>query len=234
LLEVKNLDAFYGAVQVLHGVNLVVNTGEIVGLVGANAAGKSSLMFSLAGLRTACRGEVLLDGASIQAFAPWERPSKGLVLVPERRRLFPFMTVLENLEVGAYAPAARAVMSQSLEAVFALLPTLSERRSQIAGSMSGGEQQMLAIGRALMARPQVLLLDEPTEGLAPIFVKLLFDLIVDLRRQGLTILIVEQNVHHVLRTADRAYVLENGRIVMEGEGPALLKDERLKTAYLGL
>jgi branched-chain amino acid transport system ATP-binding protein len=118
--------------------------------------------------------------------------------------------------------------------VFALLPTLSERRSQIAGSMSGGEQQMLAIGRALMARPQVLLLDEPTEGLAPIFVKLLFDLIVDLRRQGLTILIVEQNVHHVLWTADRAYVLENGRIVMEGEGPALLKDERLKTAYLGL
>jgi branched-chain amino acid transport system ATP-binding protein len=221
-------------VQVLHGVNLVVNTGEIVGLVGANAAGKSSLMFSLAGLRTSCRGEVLLDGASIQAFAPWERPSKGLVLVPERRRLFPFMTVLENLEVGAYAPAARAAISRSLEAVFALLPTLSERRTQIAGSMSGGEQQMLAIGRALMARPQVLLLDEPTEGLAPIYVKLLFDLIVDLRRQGLTILIVEQNVHHVLRTADRAYVLENGRIVMEGEGPALLKDERLKTAYLGL
>jgi len=233
LLEVKNLDAFYGAVQVLYGINLVVNAGEIVGLVGANAAGKSSLMFSLAGLRTACRGEVLLDGASIRELVPWERPSKGLVLVPERRRLFPFMTVLENLEVGAYA-AARAVISQSLEEVFDLLPTLSERRSQVAGSMSGGEQQMLAIGRALMARPQVLLLDEPTEGLAPIYVKRLFDLIVDLRRKGLTILIVEQNVHHVLRTADRAYVLENGRIVMEGEGPALLNDDRLKTAYLGL
>ena len=169
MLEVKNLDAFYGAVQVLHGVNIVVNTGEIVGLVGANAAGKSSLMFSLAGLRTTCRGEVLLDGASIREFAPWERPSKGLVLVPERRRLFPFMSVLENLEIGAYAPAARAVISQSLEAVFALLPTLYERRGQVAGSMSGGEQQMLAIGRALMARPQVLLLDEPTEGLAPIY-----------------------------------------------------------------
>jgi branched-chain amino acid transport system ATP-binding protein len=220
--------------QVLHGINLVVGSGEIVGLVGANAAGKSSLMFSLAGLRTACRGEVLLDGVAIQHLLPWERPSKGLVLVPERRRLFPFMTVLENLEVGAYAPAARAVISRSIEEVFALLPTLSERRSQIAGSMSGGEQQMLAIGRALMARPQVLLLDEPTEGLAPIYVKLLFDLIVDLRRKGLTILIVEQNVHHVLRTADRAYVLENGRIVMEGEGGALLNDERLKTAYLGL
>jgi len=234
LLEVRNLDAFYGAMQVLHGVNLVVGTGEIVGLVGANAAGKSSLMFSLAGLRTSCRGEVMLDGAAIQDLVPWERPSRGLVLVPERRRLFPFMTVLENLEVGAYAPAARAAMSRSLDEVFALLPTLSERRNQIAGSMSGGEQQMLAIGRALMARPQVLLLDEPTEGLAPIYVKLLFDLIADLRRKNLTILIVEQNVHHVLRTADRAYVLENGRIVMEGKGPALLNDARLKTAYLGL
>jgi branched-chain amino acid transport system ATP-binding protein len=234
LLEVRNLDASYGAMQVLHGINLVVGSSEIVGLVGANAAGKSSLMFSLAGLRTACRGEVLLDGVAIHHLLPWERPSRGLVLVPERRRLFPFMTVLENLEVGAYAPAARAVISQSLEEVFALLPTLSERRGQIAGSMSGGEQQMLSIGRALMARPQVLLLDEPTEGLAPIYVKLLFDLIVDLRRKGLTILIVEQNVHHVLRTADRAYVLENGRIVMEGKGDTLLNDERLKTAYLGL
>jgi branched-chain amino acid transport system ATP-binding protein len=234
LLEVRNLDAFYGAMQVLHGVNLTVGNGEIVALVGANAAGKSSLMFSLAGLRTTCRGDILLDDIDIQHLLPWERPSKGLVLVPERRRLFPFMTVLENLEVGAYAPAARAVMAQSLAEVFALLPTLSERRTQVAGSMSGGEQQMLAIGRALMARPQVLLLDEPTEGLAPIYVKLLFDLIADLRRKGLTILIVEQNVHHVLRTADRAYVLENGRIVMEGEGAALLADDRLKTAYLGL
>jgi branched-chain amino acid transport system ATP-binding protein len=234
LLEVRNLDAFYGAMQVLHGVNLAVGTGEIVGLVGANAAGKSSLMFSLAGLRTECHGEVLLDGAPIQGLAPWERPARGLVLVPERRRLFPFMSVLENLELGAYVPAARTVIAQSLDEVFELLPTLSERRAQIAGSMSGGEQQMLAIGRALMARPHVLLLDEPTEGLAPIYVKLLFDLIADLRRKGLTILIVEQNVHHVLRTADRAYVLENGRIVMEGEGSALLNDSRLKTAYLGL
>jgi branched-chain amino acid transport system ATP-binding protein len=234
LLEARNLDAFYGAMQVLHGVNLAVGRGEIVGLVGANAAGKSSLMFTLAGLRTTHRGAVLLEGSDISDLAPWERPSKGLVLVPERRRLFPFMTVLENLEIGAYAPAARAVSRQSLDGVFALLPVLAERRRQIAGSMSGGEQQMLAIGRALMARPRVLLLDEPTEGLAPIYVKLLFDLIVDLRRKGLTILIVEQNVHHVLRTADRAYVLENGRIVMEGRGAALLDDARLKTAYLGL
>jgi branched-chain amino acid transport system ATP-binding protein len=234
LLEVRNLDAFYGAVQVLHGINLTVGSGEIVGLVGANAAGKSSLMFTVAGLRTTHQGMVLLDGIAINDLSAWERPSKGLVLVPERRRLFPFMTVLENLEVGAYAPAARSRVPQSLDEVFALLPVLSERRGQIAGSMSGGEQQMLAIGRALMARPQVLLLDEPTEGLAPIYVKLLFDLIIDLRRKGLTILIVEQNVHHVLQTVDRAYVLENGRIVMEGEGPALLNDQRLKKAYLGL
>jgi branched-chain amino acid transport system ATP-binding protein len=234
LLEVRNLDAFYGAIQVLHGVNITVGRAEIVGLLGANAAGKSSLMFTLAGLRTKHRGVVLLEGSDISELSPWERPSKGLVLVPERRRLFPFMTVLENLEIGAYAPAARAVSPQSLDEVFALLPVLAERRGQIAGSMSGGEQQMLAIGRALMAQPRVLLLDEPSEGLAPIYVKLLFDLIVDLRRKGLTILIVEQNVHHVLRTADRTYVLENGRIVMEGSGASLLDDERLKVSYLGL
>jgi branched-chain amino acid transport system ATP-binding protein len=234
LLEVQNLDAFYGPMQVLHGVNLAVASGEIVALVGANAAGKSSLMFTLAGLRTTHRGAVLLDHLALHELPAWERPSRGLVLVPERRRLFPFMTVLENLEIGAYAPAARAMSSQSLAEVFGLLPVLAERRNQSAGSMSGGEQQMLAIGRALMARPRVLLLDEPTEGLAPIYVKLLFDLIVDLRSKGLTIVIVEQNVQHVLRTADRAYVLENGRIVMEGEGRVLLNDERLKKAYLGL
>jgi branched-chain amino acid transport system ATP-binding protein len=234
LLEVRALDAFYGPVQVLHGVNLSVPTGKIVGLVGANAAGKSTLMFTLAGLRTTHTGEVLLDGQSLLGLPAYERVVRGLVLVPERRRLFPFMTVLENLEIGAYSAAARAVARQSLEDVLALLPVLAERRKQLAGSLSGGEQQMLAIGRALMAKPRVLLLDEPTEGLAPIYVKLLFDLIRNLRDSGLTVLIVEQNVHHVLRTADRAYVLENGRLVLEGRGEDLLNDERLKVAYLGL
>jgi branched-chain amino acid transport system ATP-binding protein len=234
LLEVKHINAFYGAVQVLHDVNLHVGAGEIVGLVGTNAAGKSSLMFTLAGLRTTYQGEVLLEGVAVDELPAYERPARGLVLVPERRRLFPFMTVLENLEIGAYAAAARAVARQTLDEVFALLPVLADRRKQVAGSMSGGEQQMLAIGRALMAKPRVLLLDEPTEGLAPIYVKLLFDLIIDLRAKGMTVMIVEQNVHHVLHTADRAYVLENGRIVMEGQGNALLNDERLKTAYLGL
>ncbi len=234
MLEVRHLNAFYGAVQVLHDVNLFVGAGEIVGLVGANAAGKSSLMFTLAGLRTTHQGEVLLEGVAVDRLSAFERPAKGLVLVPERRRLFPFMTVLENLEIGAYAAAARAVARQTLEEVYALLPVLADRRRQVAGSMSGGEQQMLAIGRALMAKPRMLLLDEPTEGLAPIYVKLLFDLIIDLRAKGMTVMIVEQNVHHVLHTADRAYVLENGRIVMEGRGKALLNDDRLKTAYLGL
>ena len=159
MLEVRNLNASYGAVQVLHDVNLTVGAGEIVGLVGANAAGKSTLMFTLAGLRTTYQGEVLLEGVAMEGLPAFERPARGLVLVPERRRLFPFMTVLENLEIGAYAAEARAMARQTLDEVFALLPVLAERRKQVAGSMSGGEQQMLAIGRALMAKPRVLLPD---------------------------------------------------------------------------
>ena len=218
----------------MHDLNLSVAAGEIVGLVGANAAGKSTLMFTLAGLRTRHTGDIFLDGASVGHLAAYERTPRGLVLVPERRRLFPFMNVLENLEIGAYSGAARAQARQSLDEVFALLPIMAERRMQVAGSLSGGEQQMLAIGRALMAKPRMLLLDEPTEGLAPIYVNLLFDLIVRLRGMGLTVMIVEQNVHHVLKTADRAYVLENGHIVLEGKGHDLLNNERLKVAYLGL
>jgi branched-chain amino acid transport system ATP-binding protein len=234
LLEINDLNASYGAIQVLHGISMNVSAGEIVGLVGANAAGKSTLMFSLAGLRTTCTGAIRLDGRSIEHVPAYERVPLGLVLVPERRRLFSFMTVRENLELGAYSAEARARAKTTLDEVFTLLPVLAERTKQVAGTMSGGEQQMLAIGRALMARPRVLLLDEPTEGLAPLYVQLLFDLIGRLRKAALTVLIVEQNVQHVLRTADRAYVLENGRVVLEGDGEALLNDERLKVAYLGL
>ncbi|MFZ0067079.1 MAG: ABC transporter ATP-binding protein [Pseudolabrys sp.] len=234
MLEIRDLNAFYGPVQVLHGINLTLAAGEIVGLVGANAAGKSTLMFTLAGLRTTCTGQILFNERSIANLAAYDRVPLGLVLVPERRRLFPFMTVLENLELGAYTAGARAAAHETLDEVFALLPVLAERRMQAAGTLSGGEQQMLAVGRALMAKPQTLLLDEPTEGLAPVYVNLLFDLIADLRRKGITILIVEQNVHHVLKASDRAYVLENGRIVLEGRGETLLNDERLKVAYLGL
>jgi branched-chain amino acid transport system ATP-binding protein len=234
LFRVEQLNAYYGPVQILHDIDLTVETGEIVGLVGANAAGKSTLMFSLAGLRTRCTGRISIGDDRIEAFPAFDRVRRGLVLVPERRRLFPFMTVIENLEMGAYSQAARPARRETLAQVYELLPVLAERRGQVAGSLSGGEQQMLAIGRALMAKPQVLLLDEPTEGLAPIYVSLLFQVIRNLRDLKLTILIVEQNVHHVLRTADRAYVLENGRIVMAGTGEQLLNDERLKVAYLGL
>ena len=234
MLRVEKLSAFYGPVQILHDLDLAVETGQIVGLVGANAAGKSTLLFSLAGLRTRCTGRLVLDGERIDALPAYDRVVRGLVLVPERRRLFPFMTVLENLEIGAYSAVARPLRNETIEQVYTLLPVLAERSSQLAGSLSGGEQQMLAIGRALMAKPRVLLLDEPTEGLAPRYVGLLYQVVQDLRRQKQTILIVEQSVQHVLRIADRAYVLEHGHIVMEGAGTELLNDERLKVAYLGL
>ncbi len=234
MLSVSQLNAFYGPVQILYDIELELRSGEIVALVGANAAGKSTLMFSLAGLRTRCTGAIAVEQERIEHLPAYERVRRGLILVPERRRLFPHMTVLENLEIGAYSSAARPLRNKSLKDVLALLPVLAERRSQVAGSLSGGEQQMLAIGRALMSRPRVLLLDEPTEGLAPIYVSRVFEVIRNLREQNFTILVVEQNVHHVLRIADRAYVLENGRVVLQGAGADLLADERLKVAYLGL
>jgi branched-chain amino acid transport system ATP-binding protein len=234
LLKVERLNAFYGPVQVLYDIDIEVGASEIVALVGANAAGKSTLMFSLVGLRTRCTGTISVGHESMETLPAYERVLRGLVLVPERRRLFPFMTVLENLEIGAYSAVARAVRNATLEQVYTLLPVLAERRSQMAGSLSGGEQQMLAIGRALMTKPEVLLLDEPTEGLAPIYVGRVYEVVQNLREQKLTILIVEQNVHHVLRAANRGYVLENGRIVMQGAGAELLANERLKVAYLGL
>jgi branched-chain amino acid transport system ATP-binding protein len=234
LLEVRGLNASYGLVRVLHDIDISVPKGAIVSLVGANAAGKTSLMFSLAGLRTQTTGEITLAGERLDQLPAYERISRGLVLIPERRRLFPHMTVLENLELGAYSPRTRERRRETLEDVFRRLPLLAERRGQMAGSLSGGEQQMVAIGRALMGLPQVLLLDEPTEGLAPLIVKQVFDLVQELREAGFTILIVEQNVHHVLKIVDYAYVLETGRIVLEGRGDDLLKDERLRVAYLGM
>lgn len=234
MLSVQNLNASYGAVQILHNINLTVDTGQIVALVGANAAGKSTLLYTLLGLRTNCTGEISVFGERIDNLSPYDRVRRGLVLVPEHRRLFPFMTVFENLEIGAYPTAARSVRQETMEQVYSLLPMLEERHNQNAGLLSGGEQQMLAIGRALMARPRVLLLDEPTEGLAPRYVSLMYEVIQSLRNQNHTILIVEQSVHHVLRNSDRAYVFENGHIVMEGAGEDLLNDERLRIAYLGL
>jgi branched-chain amino acid transport system ATP-binding protein len=234
MLRVHNLNAFYDRTQVLHDINLRVGEREIVGLLGANGAGKSSTLLSIAGIKARSDGEIWLEGARLDRLPAYERVRRAIVLIPERRRLFPFMTVLENLELGAYLPAPRVQRDKTLERVFELLPILAERRRQVAGSLSGGEQQMCAIGRALMACPKILLLDEPTEGLAPLYVERLFELIVGLRDSGITILLVEQNVEHVLNIADRGYVLENGRIVLEDTGARLLRDPRLKTAYLGL
>jgi branched-chain amino acid transport system ATP-binding protein len=234
MLRVHNLDAFYDRTQVLHAIDLRVNEGEIVGLVGANAAGKSSTLLSIIGIKTRTSGEIWLRDERIDALPAYERVRRALVLIPARRRLFPFMTVLENLELGAFLPATRKRRDASLSNVFELLPILAERRHQLAGSLSGGEQQMCAIGRALMTCPRVLMLDEPTEGLAPLYVERLFDLITRLRAAGITILLVEQNVEHALGIADRGYVLENGRIVLEDTGRRLLQNPQLKTAYLGL
>ena len=234
MLRVNNLSAFYDRTQVLHEINVRVEEREIVGLVGANGAGKTTTLLSIIGLKTRTEGEIWLNEERIDRLPAYERVRRAIILIPERRRLFPFMTVLENLELGAYLPGPRGDRNASLEMVFDLLPVLAERRHQIAGSLSGGEQQMCAVGRALMSRPRLLMLDEPTEGLAPLYVERLFDLIVRLRNDGITILLVEQNVEHVLKVADRGYVLENGRIVLQNSGQGLLADPRLKTAYLGL
>jgi branched-chain amino acid transport system ATP-binding protein len=234
MLRTHNLAAFYDRTQVLRDISLRVEAGEIVGLVGANGAGKSSTLFSIMGIKTRTEGELWLNGERIEHLPAYERVRRALVLIPERRHLFPFMSVLENLELGAYLPGPRKQRDLTLEKVFELLPVLAERRYQVAGSLSGGEQQMCAIGRALMACPRILMLDEPTEGLAPRYVERLFELMQQLRSSGITLIVVEQNVHHVLTIADRGYVLENGHIVLEGSGPRLLQDARLKTAYLGL
>lgn len=234
MLNIKNLNAFYGQIPVLYDINLSIAKGQIVGIIGANAAGKSTIMYSLAGLRTRCTGDIQLNGESIINLEANKRVEKGLVLVPERRRLFPFMSVLENLEIGAYTHKARAEKDKTLQEVFELLPRLYERRTQLAGSMSGGEQQMLAIGRAMMGKPTVLLLDEPTEGLAPIFVDLVYDIINSLREMSYTVVIVEQHVEKVLNTVDMAHVVEYGKIIMSDEGKALLNHPKLKEAYLGM
>ena len=232
LLKTRDLNAYYSDVQVLYDVCIDVREGEIVVVVGANAAGKTTLINSISGLvkRT---GSVVFDNASIDRLPPHQIASRGIVQVPEGRRLFPFMTVRENLDLGAYSKRARLGADTNLESVFALLPRVKERERQLAGSLSGGEQQMCAIGRALMAMPKLLMLDEPTLGLAPLLVTMVFDLVKEIRSRGMTILLVEQNVRQSLSIADRAYVLENGRIVMEGRGSDLLENEQLKQAYLG-
>ncbi len=234
MLRLEGIDAFYGDLQALSNVSLEVNDGEIVALVGANAAGKSTTLRVISGLVNPRRGRVMLNDADLTSIPAHERVDQGIVQVPEGRRLFPFMTVAENLVLGAHAGRARAERDVSLAHVYSLFPVLGDRRTQLAGSLSGGEQQMCAIGRALMARPRILMLDEPTLGLAPVLVARIFETVRRINGQGVTVLLVEQNVRQALTLAHRACVLESGRLVLEGPARELLGDDRLKRAYLGL
>jgi branched-chain amino acid transport system ATP-binding protein len=234
LLRLESIDAFYDDLQALAGVSFEVREKEIVALVGANAAGKSTTLRVISGLVSPRRGRVLLNDQDLTSVPAHERVDRGIVQVPEGRRLFPFMTVAENLLLGAHADRARGERDRTLAHVYELFPVLGERRAQLAGSLSGGEQQMCAIGRALMARPRILMLDEPTLGLAPVLVAKIFETVRVINGQGVTVLLVEQNVRQALTLAHRACVLESGRLVLEGQARELLGDERLKRAYLGL
>jgi branched-chain amino acid transport system ATP-binding protein len=234
VLRLEGVDAFYGDLQALFGVSFEVPAGGIFALVGANAAGKSTTLRVISGLVGPRHGRVRFDGEDLARVPPARRVDLGIVQVPEGRRLFPFMTVTENLLLGGHTPRARAGRDATLAYVYRLFPVLQERGSQLAGSLSGGEQQMCAIGRALMARPRVLMLDEPTLGLAPVLVGKIFETVRTINADGVTVLLVEQNVRQALTLATRACVLESGKLVLEGAGRDLLGDERLKRAYLGL
>ncbi len=234
MLRLEGIDAFYGDLQALADVSFEVRDKEIVALVGANAAGKSTTLRVISGLVAPRRGRVLLNDEDLTALPAHQRVDRGIVQVPEGRRLFPFMTVAENLLLGAHADRARGERDRTLAHVYGLFPVLGERRTQLAGSLSGGEQQMCAIGRALMALPRILMLDEPTLGLAPVLVARIFETVRTINGQGVTVLLVEQNVRQALTLAHRACVLESGQLVLEGPARDLLGDERLKRAYLGL
>jgi len=233
LLRVEALEAAYGSVRTLRGVDLEVRPGELVALVGSNGAGKSTLLRTLSGVHPALAGRVLYRGADVTRAPVHERVAEGIILVPEGRQVFGILTVEDNLRLGAHT-RPRQEMDAGLDRVFRLFPVLAERRRQRAGTLSGGEQQMLAIGRGLMGRPTLLLLDEPSMGLAPRLVAALFEVIVSLRAGGVTMLMVEQNAHAALSIADRGYVLETGRITLEGPGRELLGAEAVRAAYLGI
>ncbi len=233
LLELREITAGYGSIEVLHGISLEVREGEIVSLIGGNGAGKSTTLHCISCLVGLRAGEVRFAGESLANVAAHEIVGRGLVQVPEGRKIFPRMTVLENLRMGAYSRNDRAGIESDLEEVYALFEILKSRTAQLGGTLSGGEQQMLAIGRALMSRPKLLMMDEPSMGIAPLLVAKIFEAVKALRTRGLTILLVEQNARAALKLADRGYVLETGRIVLEGTGAALLSDQRVQAAYLG-
>jgi branched-chain amino acid transport system ATP-binding protein len=233
-LEVKGLSSGYGEVQILWDISFSVEKGKLTAVIGPNGAGKTTLLRSIMGLVKPWKGSILLDGEDITRLPPHKKVEKGLVLIPEGRQIFPEMTVLENLEMGAFTSRASKHFQENLEKVFDLFPRLKERIKQKAGTLSGGEQQMLAIARGLMSGPQILMLDEPSLGLAPYLVLLLFDVIRRLRNEGVTMVLVEQNTHLSLAISDYAYVLSNGRIEIEGEAREVMKIDSVKKAYLGM
>ena len=234
LLELRGVDVSYGDLPALRGVSLAIEEGEILTVVGANGAGKTTMLRTISGLLRARAGEILLDDRRIDRLPSHGVVAGGVVQVPEGRKIFPSLSVRENLELGSYARRARPHRAESLARVFQLFPILAERARQAAGTMSGGQQQMLAIARALMARPRLLMLDEPSLGLAPLVVQEIFRTIAAINRAGTTVLLVEQNTRQALALARRGYVLENGRVVLEGSGPELLGNEHVKRAYLGM
>ena len=235
MLRLSNVQTFYGNVQVLKDLSIEVSEGEIITLIGANGAGKTTTLMSISGVVPPRAGEILFDDRPIQNLSPDDIVASGISLVPEGRRIFPRLTVMENLDMGAFLRRDKADIKKDITHIFELFPILAERRNQPGGTLSGGEQQMLAISRALMARPRLLLLDEPSLGLGPIFVKLIFDIIRKINTESrTTIFLVEQNAHMALKVAHRGYVMENGRISLEGSADALLNNEDVKKAYLGI
>ncbi|MCH4207978.1 MAG: ABC transporter ATP-binding protein [Solobacterium sp.] len=233
MLKVENLVVRYGMIEAIKGITFEVRDGEIVTLIGANGAGKTTTMHTISGLLKPASGDVLLDGVDITKVPSHKIVQMGLAQVPERRRVFAEQTVAENLDLGAYTRKDKDGIKKDLEHVYELFPRLKERSSQLAGTLSGGEQQMLAMGRALMAKPKILLMDEPSMGLSPLLVQEIFRIITDINKQGTTILLVEQNAKMALAIANRAYVLETGKITLEGTGAELANDERVQKAYLG-
>ena len=233
MLEIKDLNVFYGAIHALKGISLTVDEGELVSLIGANGAGKTTTLHTISSLLTAASGSITLDGKDLQKVAPNKIISMGLAHVPEGRHVFARMTVEENLRMGAYIIKDQKKISENLENVYSHFPRLKERSRQLAGTLSGGEQQMLATGRALMTNPKIVLMDEPSMGLSPLLVKEIFSIIQELHESGITILLVEQNAKMALAVSDRAYVLETGCISMSGKASELAEDDRVRKAYLG-
>jgi len=233
MLRLEGVRAAYGRVEALRGVTLEVRAGELVTLIGANGAGKTTTLKTISGILRPTAGHILFEGEAIHGLSPRGVLRRGIAHCPEGRRIFPYMSVLENLEMGAYARADAAGVREDLDRVLARFPALAERLRQVAGTLSGGEQQMLAIGRALMARPRVLLLDEPSLGLAPAIIETTFEIIREIRRRGVTVLMVEQNASLALRMADRGYVLESGQVAVAGTGADLIANDHVRQAYLG-